>query len=295
MVALAAASPVGVYYVVRELDPFWAAALRFVAAGLIFWIAMISLRIRLPRGRALFGAVLYGVVGFFLAFAFVFWGMKETPPGTAGLLLAIVPLFTILLARLHRLEAVRIRSIVGATIALGGIGIIVADRISLDVPVLSVLALIAASLCLAESSIILKLTPRIDPIATNAIALTVGGLMLALLSLIIGESWVLPRTGESWLSMGFLIVGGSVGVFGLYVFVLSRWSATAVSYELLLSAVITPVYSALLTDEIFTWSLAFGGMVVLAGVYVGVFARRRPAIGPPEAMPITRSDADPPA
>lgn len=277
MVLLAAGNPVGVFFVVRELDPFWAAALRFVVAGGIFWVVLLVLREPVPRGRAALGALAYGVVGFFLAFALIFWGMLETPPGTAGLLLALMPLFTILLARLHGLESLSRRSLIGAAIALAGVAVIVADRVSLDVPLLSVLALIGAALCLAETGIIIKLTPRASPVATNAIALTVGGLMLGALSAAMGEHWTLPSEGETWGAMAFLILGGSVGVFGLFIFLLGRWPASSVSYELLLSAVVTPVYSALLTDETITWTLVLGGVVVLAGVYVGVFSARRSA------------------
>lgn len=292
MSLLAAFNPVGVYFVVRELDPFWAAAIRFTVAGFVFWLVMAVLRVPLPRGPAALGAVIYGVVGFFLSFALIFWGQQETPPGTAGLLLALMPLFTILLARLHGLERIAPRSIIGAAIALVGVGIVVADRISLDVPLLSVLALIGAALCLAETGIIIKLTPSAHPVATNAIALTVGGLMLGALSVLAGEDWTLPETGGTWAAMAFLILGGSVGVFGLFIYVLGRLSATTVSYELLISAVVTAIYSALLTDEVFTWSLAAGGAVVLVGVYAGVFTGRRRALAPAEAMPAVATEAN---
>src|SRR5215204_2192340 len=48
-------NPVGVAIVVDELAPIWAAAFRFLAAGAIFAVAMLVLRVPMPRGRALIG------------------------------------------------------------------------------------------------------------------------------------------------------------------------------------------------------------------------------------------------
>jgi drug/metabolite transporter (DMT)-like permease len=58
---------------------------------------------------------------------------------------------------------------------------------------------------------------------------------------------------------------------GLYVFLLGRWTASAVSYVLLLQPVATIAYSAILTHEPVTPVLFIGGAVVVLGVYIGAF------------------------
>src|SRR4029453_4944302 len=60
-----------------ELDPFWAAATRFPRAPLILGAVGLVVRVGMPHGRALFGAVLYGVLGFGAAFAFAYWGLQR--------------------------------------------------------------------------------------------------------------------------------------------------------------------------------------------------------------------------
>ena len=47
-----------------ELEPFWAAAMRFLLAAVILTAIGVAIRSGIPRGRALLGAVLYGVFGF---------------------------------------------------------------------------------------------------------------------------------------------------------------------------------------------------------------------------------------
>jgi drug/metabolite transporter (DMT)-like permease len=56
----------------RELDPFWGAALRWGLASLISFAIVAVRRTALPRGRALVGVVLYGLLyfGAFYAFAY---------------------------------------------------------------------------------------------------------------------------------------------------------------------------------------------------------------------------------
>jgi drug/metabolite transporter (DMT)-like permease len=270
-------NPVGVAIVVDELNPIWAAAFRFLAAGAIFAVALLVLRVPIPRGRALIGSLIYGVLGFFGAFTFLFWGLQETPPGTTQIIIALVPLLTIVFAVAHGLERFRLRAFIGVLIAFGGLVFLFSDRIQANVPLLSLLAIVAGAAFLAESAVVLKLTPRSHPVASNAVGMLGGGLLLLALSAALGDAWQLPTQSDTWAAMAFLILFGSVAVFGLFVFLLGRWTASAVSYSLLLQPLATVVYSALLLNEPLTPALLLGGGVILAGVYIGAFSGPRAA------------------
>jgi len=273
-------NPVGVAVAVDELDPFWAAAMRFLAAGAIFALIMVVRRIPIPHGKALIGSLAYGVLGFFAAFALLFWGLRETPPGTSQVIIALVPLLTLLLAVAHGLERFSLRALVGMLIAFGGLVFLVADRIEANVPLLSLLAIVGGAIFLAESGVIVKLTPRAHPVASNAVGMLGGGLLLLAGSAVIGDAWRLPTQSDTWVAMTFLVIGGSVAVFGLFVFLLGRWNASAVSYTLLLQPIPAIVYSAILTHEPITPALFIGAAIILLGVYVGAFSRSRPGVLP---------------
>ena len=268
-------NPVGVAIVVDELDPLWAAAVRFVAAGAIFTLGMVLFRIPVPHGRALAGSLLYGMLGFFAAFTCLFWGFQETPPGTGQIIIALVPLITLGLAIAHGLERFSPRALIGALIALGGLAFLVNDRIEADVPPLSLLAVVAGGVFLAESGVILKLTPRAHPVASNAVGMLAGSVGLLVLSAVVGDTWRAPTEPDTWAAMIFLVLGGSVAVFGLYAFLLGRWSASAVSYILLLQPLPTLLYSALLRGEPLTLALIVGGAIMLLGVYIGALSPTR--------------------
>ncbi|MDQ5840796.1 MAG: EamA family transporter, partial [Chloroflexota bacterium] len=192
-------------------------------------------------------------------------------PGTGQIIIALVPLLTLLLAVAHGLERFSVRALVGVLIAFGGLVFLVADRIDANVPLPSLLAVVAGATLLAESGVVVKITPRAHPVASNAVGMLGGGALLLVLSALIGDAWRPPAQSDTWVAMIFLVIGGSVAVFGLYVFLLGRWTASAASYTLLLQPLPTLVYSALLTQEPLTPALLAGGAIILLGVYIGAF------------------------
>ena len=142
--------------------------------------------------------------------------------------------------------------------------------------------MVAGAAFLAESGVVLKLTPRAHPIASNAVGMLFGSVLLLALSAIVGDAWVAPTQSDTWAAMAFLVLGGSVAVFGLFAFLLGRWTASAVSYILLLQPLPTLVYSALLTNEPITPALFVGGAIMLLGVYIGAFGPIRQPVAASE-------------
>ena len=272
MVVLAGGNSVGVKIATDELDHFWAAALRFGASGLLFALLMVPLRSPIPHGTALLGAVTYGVLAFGVAFGLAFVAIPMTGAGAGQLLLGLVPLLTLILAPLHGLEPFRLRAMLGSLVALVGVGILAADRISVDIPLAGIGLGIAVAFLLAEAGIVLKLTPRADPIASNAVGMLAGALILLPISFLLGEQWSLPAQPDTWAAMVYLVVPGSLAVFWLFVFVLRRWTASAVSFEFLLIPLATIPFSALLTGEVITPLMLVAGAIILAGVYLGALA-----------------------
>ena len=61
---LAGGNAVCIRFSNRELAPLWGAGLRFALAAALLLLVMAVLRLPIPRGRALAGAVLYGVFTF---------------------------------------------------------------------------------------------------------------------------------------------------------------------------------------------------------------------------------------
>ena len=246
---------------------------------------MLVRRIALPKGRALVGALLYGLLGTGASFAFVYWALLRVQASQAIVVLALIPLITLFLAWAHGLEALSWRRVIGALVAIAGIFVVVGAGLGTSVPVLSLLALLAGSVCVAEGTVIVKLFPQSHPVATNAVALTAGTLLLIGLSFVTGEAWILPATTTTWAVFIYLVLFGSVLMFILYLTVLTRWTASATSYSFLLFPVVTVPLAALLAGEVITTTFVIGGALGLFGVWLGAISGSPPATAP-DAVPV---------
>lgn len=266
---------VGVRIWNREMPPLFGSATRFLAAGLLFLAFMRWRKIPFPRGEALFGALVYGVLSFTLAYALAYWALLELSAGVAAVLFASVPLLTLLIAPLHGIEQFRFRGLVGSVLAIAGIAILANPSAGEGIPLLPTLAILAAALANAEAGVIIKRFPPSHPVATNATAMIVGASLTLGLSALFRETWSIPEATETWVSFAYLVLLGSIAFFGLLLFTLGRWTASAVAYIAALMPIVTMIGGAVIAGEPLTRGGALGGVVVLTGVYIGALSRPR--------------------
>ncbi len=275
MIVLGGSNAVAVRFSNQELPPFWGAAFRFSTAAVILWAVVLVRRKQIPRGRALLGMVIYGTLTVGVSYAFLYWALVYVTATVTMVVGTLVPLITFFLAWAHGQEKFRWRGLIGALISFGGILFSVGGEIGSSIPLLPLLALLAGGFALAEGSVLIKSYPKSDPVIVNAIALTTGAVILFLLSLIAGEVQSLPGSSTTWIAYTYLVVGGTVMLFYLYLYVLQRWTASATSYSFLLFPVWTILLASWLTDEVLSPRFLLGGVFLLFGVWLGAFSRPR--------------------
>jgi drug/metabolite transporter (DMT)-like permease len=266
----------------RELEPFWGATLRFVFAAVLFVVIALALRLPWPRGKQLALIATYGALAFAVSYALLYWALVRVTAGVAVIVLAIVPLTTVLMAAAQGVERLTWQGVVGALIAFAGIALIVLTPGELSLPAVALIAMLLCALTIAQSIILSKRISAHHPAMVNAIGMTVGALLLAIFSLVAGETWNIPERADVIWSVVYLVTLGSVGLFVLVLLVIRRWTASATSYMFVLFPVVTLALGAWLLDEPITLAAAAGGALVTAGVWFGAFspaARRATAAG----------------
>ena len=181
MVLIGGMNGVGVRVIVGELAPLWAASLRFLFAGAILAAVVVARGIPVPHGASLRGALLYGVFGFGLNYAFGYRALQDLSAGTAQVVTGLVPLLTIGVAAIVGQERLSLASVAGAAIAAVGISVVGLDAFTRDAPVTALLLAVASAVSIAISTVILKGTPRVNPVSTNAVGMLLGasGLLAA--------------------------------------------------------------------------------------------------------------------
>jgi drug/metabolite transporter (DMT)-like permease len=253
----------------RELAPLWGATLRFALASMLLFVVVSFMRLPLPRGRALFGAALSGLLNFGAAFAFAYYGLVRVHAGLGSTFLALVPLVTLLLAVAHRQERLRAAALVGGVVAVVGVGLI--SRVSLReaAPVVSLLALLASVASFSEAAVVVRRFPRVHPVVMNAVGMAVATVALAAATLVAREPIVVPSRRATVLAVAYLVVFGSIVVFVLYLVVLRSWEASRAVYLDVIIPFVTVGLSAWLLDEPVGLELLGGGALIVGGVYLG--------------------------
>jgi drug/metabolite transporter (DMT)-like permease len=263
----------------RELDPFWGAGLRFTLAATVFVTIALALRLRWPTGRHLALTLAYGGLNFGLSYALLYWALVRVTAGFGAVILAVVPLITILLAVAHGMERLKARTLVGSMLSLIGIIVMTVRPGDVDLPITGLLAMLVAAVTVGEGVIVSKKVSGYHPVMTNAVGMTVGAVILLAISAFAAESWLIPSQTEVIWSVAYLILLGSVGLFVLFLLVVRKWTASATSYSFVLFPVVTMLLGAWIADEPITYGGVTGAVLVMSGVWFGALspgARRAP-------------------
>jgi drug/metabolite transporter (DMT)-like permease len=259
----------------QELAPFWGAGLRFGLAAALFVVIALALRLRWSRGRQLVTTAVYGVLAFAVSYALLYWALVRATAGSATVVLAAVPLVTLLLAVAQRLERLSLRAVAGSVLALAGIAWMVLGSQALTAPISAVLAMLAATLAISQSIILGKRLSGNHPVITNALGMAIAALLLLTLSAAVNERWVLPRQPDVAAALAYLVTLGSAGLFVLVLLVVRKWTASASSYMFVLFPVVTLVLAAWLVNEPITLPAVVGAALVMAGVWFGALSSSR--------------------
>lgn len=271
-VVIGGANFIGVRFSNRELDPFWGAGLRFGLAALLFIGIAAGLRLRYPRGKLLGMTLLYGLLSFAISYALMYWALVRVNAGLAAVVLALVPLVTVLLAAVHGMEKLTTRAVAGSLLAIAGIAWMTFGPEDVVLPLTALIAMLLALLSISESVIISKKVSANHPAMTNAVGMSAGAVVLLAISAVAGDAWMLPTQPEVVGAVVYLVTIGSVGLFVLLLMVVRQWTASATAYAFVLFPVVTMLLGAWLANEPLTAQGLVGAVLVMSGVWFGALS-----------------------
>ncbi len=109
--------------------------------------------------------------------------------------------------------------------------------------------------------------------AMSLVGMTAGASALLTVAALSGEELTLPRETDTQLAVAYLAVA-TVGMFLGILYVVQRWTASATAYTFVSMPVVAVIAGAIALDEEITVAVVAGGVIVVAGVYVGALSRR---------------------
>lgn len=274
-VLIGGANFIAVSFSNKELPPFFGATFRFALASVLYFLIARARRVPRPARRSIAGAMLYGLLGFGAAYALLYYALVGLAAGTVSVIMAAVPLFTLVIAVLLGQERFAMRALFAGLLAIAGIAVLSLGSLGGDVESSYILAAILAAITTSASSVVAKALPDVHPVNMNAFGMGAGSILLAAGSLAFDEPWPLPQASQTWMAVIWLVIFGSIGLFQLFLFVIKRLMASATVYAITAMPLVAVVLGALLLDQPITVEVLSGGALVLTAVFVGAISGKR--------------------
>lgn len=267
---------VAVKWAVDELPPFIANAGRFLIVTL-----MLAPFLRLPKGRVKDLAIVAVALGV-IHFGAVFIAMKLAD-GVGAVAIASqlnVP-FATLLAVLFLGESVGWRRVAGIALSFGGVLFL-----GFDPEVFAywdaLLVVIFAAFMYSVSAILMRRLKDVRAVTTQAwvgVAGVLGSLMLST-GLETGQvDAVMEASDLAWAGVIYSAIGSSIIGHGGANYLLRKYEVSAVSPYFLMTPVFAVLSGIIVLGEEFTWRMAVGGLLTLAGVAIVTLRNRVKAKG----------------
>ena len=277
-------------FAVQTLPPLLMASARFVIAGLIvlLWARFRDGEAWPSRGEWRVGWI-SGALLLLGGNGGVSWAEQRVPSGIAALLVAVVPIFMVLLEWL-RPGGKRPSAAVFAGVGLGLVGLALlvgpgALRGGGRADTVGALVLVLASLSWAAGSLYTKFAPKTaSGTKSTGTQMLAGGLALLLAAIVAGEPTRLDLAHASTSSLVaflYLLTFGSLIGFTAYVYLLAHTSAAKASTYAYVNPVVAVFLGWAIGHEAVTSREMVAAAVILAGVAIITVTR--------DAAPVTRT------
>jgi drug/metabolite transporter (DMT)-like permease len=181
---------------VAEVPPATLVATRLVIGAVILVAVVRAMGYTFPPvGRAWLPYVVLAIVGNCMPFWFITWGQTAIDSALAGILMAIMPLTTLLLAHFF-VAGERMTPNRAAGFLLGFVGIVVlmgpaalAGLGGAPIEVLAQLSVLAGALCYAANGVIIRVTLRGDVWVASAAIIAIAALVSVPVALAVDQPW----------------------------------------------------------------------------------------------------------
>ncbi|HEY2163117.1 MAG TPA: EamA family transporter [Gemmatimonadaceae bacterium] len=274
-------------YAVATMPPFLMVGSRFAISGAILY-AWARLRgVAKPTAAEWRTAAITGFLLICIGNGSVAWAERRVPSGLAALLVAVVPLWMVLLDWL-RPGGVRPRAAVWAGVIVGLVGLaVLVGRDSVTghggVDALGAGVLVAASMSWAIGSVYNRHGARPDSAAmSTALQMLGGSVSLLALGFAFGETRgvrIASITLASWIGWIYLVTFGALLGFTAYIYLLRHVSAAKASTYAYVNPIVAVILGWAVAGEPVTSRTVLAAAIILGGVAMITIARgRRPTV-----------------
>lgn len=258
---------------VSQLQPFFLSGLRFIVASIVIFIIAKFLKVNLSiTKKQLVNSIISGFLFLTLGNGLAVVALQFIDSSFAALEISAQPLVVLIMMRILMGKRITIMSYIGVVLGFIGIFLLVSQKqiISQDGQILGMVLIFACMLSWAYGSIFVGKADLPSNIFVNAgYQMLTGGIMLAVISLLLNESWVLPnkwQTDVKWSMLGLIILG-SIIAFTSFNYLLKEVSPEKVATNTYVNPIIALILGWWILDEHITLQSIIAAAILLTGVY----------------------------
>ena len=259
-------------FAAETIPPFIAVGVRQFTAGslLLLWCLWKGER---PSWQQWKASAVIGVFFFLIGHGTLHWAETKVPSGLCAVIIASEPMWVFLMSAAADRKW-RMNATLGAGLVLGlaGVGLLFQGKTLQSAPgvwIAAVAVLIGAISWSAGIVYSRRSHLSGNPVLLSAMSLVLGGSMLLVTSVLLGEwrefSWVAISARSLW-SVGFLIVFGSIVAFTAYNWLMERYSPTLVATHTYVNPVVAVLLGWWLAGEKATLSMGVAAAMILGAI-----------------------------
>jgi drug/metabolite transporter (DMT)-like permease len=271
---------------VGHLPPLFLAGARYLTAGgLLYPVARRAAARNQPPGlrparpglRAWLAGAVVGLLLLVAGNGGLTVGETTLPSGFAAVLVATVPLWMIVFARLLQHQRITLKSSLALAVGLGGVAVLVGAGSAPGDTVGVIIVLSAAAAWGLGSVLSHQLPLPSHAMVAAAIEMLVAGVVLLAIAAGAGQfsriAWsAIPIS--SWAALAYLIGPGSILAFTAYGYALSHLPATTVSTYAYVNPVVAVLAGILFLGEQFSWREGLGAALVVSSIVITLHRAR---------------------
>ena len=269
-------------YAVQTLPPFLLTGTRFVVAGTLLSVWALARGAERPTWTNWKAVTIIGLLLFPCANAVVVWAETRVVSGLAALLVAIEPLWVVILLMLSARQRPPWSVVSGILLGLAGLVILVGPSLRPGhegVDLTAALALVGASCSWAIGSVYGRTAPLPRaPLLAAGLEMLVGGLGAFVVGFVAGEPHRLDLAAVSLRSiaaLAYLTVLGSIVAFTAYNFLVTAEAPARVSTYAYVNPVIAVLLGALVAGEPLTPRIGVATVVIVTAVVLVIAGQGR--------------------
>src|SRR5262245_15713038 len=265
----------GIRIALETIPPLMMAALRWIAAGTLLVAVLVIRGERLPPRREWPAVALLGILLLGFGNGAVVWAELTVPSGLTAVLVAMSPFWMVGIdALMPDGQRLTLRRVIGLIVGFGGIVLLVWPEIHVDDSGRAFLGgVVATQIACAGwavgSSYARKRgrghASHENVLATAALEMLFGGLVLLGASLALGELARVEFAPRSGGALVYLIFVGAVGGFFAYAYALKHLPVATVSLYAYVNPIIAVMLGTLVLNESFSPRIGLAALVVLTG------------------------------